>query len=246
MRALESRLPDAVPASLLLVVEIALLVNPAVPGVHVGEGEVTRYEAARVSYDDADGLRIVDVSSGEPRELVDVDDDIGCEELGGRVCQFERAVLDGTDIGGPDPFLTEAQYTYVYFNDTLYGQTATDGPNGTTAALEPVTDDDPLGRIALTGDYSPSVRRAIDGETVLVYGELSVENQLIEHEGAYYTVLPTAGKRYGGGGSFCASSGEGFCEAADAKRTTDTLLTLGSRLLGGLLLLAGYTRRGPD
>lgn len=243
MRALDSRIPDAVPAGLLLLVGVALLLNPVVPGVHLGEGEVTRYEAARVTYDDAEGLRVVDVSSGERLRFVDVDG-IQCEELWGRVCHFEHAVLEGAEVRGPaDSPLTDAPYTYVYLDDTLYRQTAVEGEEGATAALEPA-DEDPLGRIAMAGDYSRPVGRAIDGETVVVHGELDVEGRLLEHEGAYYTVHATASKRYGGGGSFCASNGEGFCETADAKRTTDTLLTLGSRVLGGLLLLTGYERRG--
>lgn len=234
--------------SVLVLVGIGLLVNPIVPGIHVGDGSVYRYEAARVTYNGTDGLAVVDVAGGEAPAGIDIDDDVVCERgvTTARVCAFEAAVLDGTDVPTHRGEVSRADYSYVYLDDTFYEPTVEERDDGPYAALEPVTESDPLERIAMEGDLSAPARAAISGEQVLVHEELTEANRLIRNEGTYYTIYRSAHKRYGSRGSFCASNGEGFCDAADTKRWVDTLLTLGSRVLGGVLLVAAFRLRWEE
>lgn len=159
------------------------------------------------------------------------------------MCAFEAAVLEGADVPTDRGEISRAHYSYVYLDDTFYEPTVMVRDEGSFAALEPVTDSDPLARVVMEGDLSAPARVAISGEQVLVHGELAEANRLVRYEGAYYTIYQSGSKRYGSVGSFCASSGEGFCDDADTKRWVDTLLTLGSRLLGGVLLVGAYRLR---
>lgn len=246
------RLPDWIPPRLafwvLVIVGIGLVVNPVVPGIHVGDGSVHRYEAAQVTYDSTSGLQAVDVSGGEAPAGLEIDDDVVCERGAdlARVCTFERAVLDGANLTAPRPDSVGTRYRYVYLNDTLYEPTVERRDGELYVALESETGADPLENIAHDGDLPGPVRAAISGDRVLVHGELALENELVRYDDAYYTIYGSGVKHYGSTGSFCASRGEGFCTEADWKRRVDTLLTLGSRLLGSVLLVGAYRLRWKE
>lgn len=68
--------PTRLASSVLVLVGIGLLVNPVVPGIHVGDGSVHRYEAARVTYDGTNGLQTVGVGGGDAPAGNDIDDDV--------------------------------------------------------------------------------------------------------------------------------------------------------------------------
>lgn len=218
----------------------ALLFNPFVPGIHFGDGSVYQYEAASVEYHQDGSLSVTSVRTGEALERVPLDDEITC--FGGglrRACQFEYYVLDGGNVSSYPRSFGNARYEFVYVNQQLYRPTSVERGGDWYMALEPVNDSDPL-RFAVAETEIPSVeRRLVADGRVLTYGELPHAGQLIEVGGEYYTLYSTASKSYSGGGSFCASSGKGFCGAADRKRLVDSALTVASWLAGlGLLALA--------
>lgn len=232
-------------ATAFVLVGLALLVNPIVPGVHVMEVTITQYDAARVTYDATDGLRVVDATSGEVLHGIEVDRDVICERGYHRYrdCSFERAVLAGRNVPTRPEDISRSRYAWVYLDDTFYRPTVDDRANGSFAALEPVDPGDALDRIADRGPPTEPERQAIEDGSLLVYGELPVSNRLVRHDGAYYTVYRSESETYGLFESSCGSDDREFCNAAVTKWWTDNLLTVGSRLLGGGLLAVGYHRR---
>ncbi|WP_158057759.1 hypothetical protein [Halorussus halophilus] len=221
----------------VLLAGLALLFNPFVPGIHIGDGDVYRYEAAQVEYQDDGSLQATSVRSGEVRENLPIDDEIICTRLGvSRRCQFEYHVLNGGNvstigIGG-------ARYEYAYLGGRLYRPDSVGERGDERMTLEPVNDSDPLASVA-TQDTSSTERRLVNEGRIKTYRELPHEEQLVEVDGEYYTIYATAHRSfYGlGGASRCVSSGDGFCESANQKRLVDTGLTLASWLAGLWLLL---------
>lgn len=232
-------------AYLAAAVGLALLVNPFAPGVHLGDGSVYRYEAASVEYRQDEGLRVTSVRTGDAVDQVSVDDEIVCVGSGlRRTCRFEYHLLDGGNVSSYPPSFAEARYEFVYANDRLYRPTAVERGGDWYAALEPVTDSDPLRYVADSSGVPSAERRLVEEGRTLTYGELPHGDQLIEVDGEYYTIYATAAKTYSGGGSFCSSGGEGFCGAADNKRLVDSALTLASWLAGlGFLVRARHARQ---
>jgi hypothetical protein len=230
-------------SSLLLIVGILLLVNPYAPGLHLGDGSVHRYEAATVTYNESAGLHVTDPETGRELSPSSVDDDIICTGSIGRVCQFEYAVYEGTNVSAtPGEY---ADYQFVYLNETLYRPTTVPRERQLRMSLDRVTGSDPLRDVATSGGLSEGARSVISTGSVLTYRELPEEGTLVRHDGQYYTLYEAGVKHYGGGGSFCGSSGDGFCGAADSKRWVDSLLTLGSWGIGAALVVFAFRSRDP-
>lgn len=226
---------------LTVVVGLALLLNPLVPGVHFDGGSMYRYEAASVEYEQNESLSVTSVRTGEPVEQVSVDDEIACLETGlSRACQFEYHVLDGGNVSSYPRSFAEARYDFVFADGRLYRPTSVERGGDWYAALEPVEDSDPLRYVAARTDIPSAERRLVEEGRVVTYGELPHADQLVEVGGEYYTIYATAAKSFSGGGSFCSSSGRGFCEAANRKRRVDSALTLASWLAGLWLVVRGW------
>jgi hypothetical protein len=230
---------------LLAALGIGLLVNPSAPGLHFGEGSVYRYEAAAVDYNQSAGLQVTDPETGQSITLDNVDDEIICEGFAlRRACQFEYSVYDGANVSALPSRIGYSEYEFVYRNETFYRPTTVERAGDWYMRLDPVTDPDPLRYVADGGDLSPGAQSAIASGAVLTYRELPEANTLVREGGEYYTVYSTGVKRYWSGGSFCSSGGDGFCGTADSKRWTDSLLTLGSWVLGAALV--GVALRSRD
>lgn len=223
----------------LLLVGVALLVNPFVPGVHVGSGAVYEYEAATVEYAAGEGFQLRYVRTGQRLESVPVDDQIVCEDdREWRRCALEFFVQQN---GGVPAYASAGlqypgRYELVLLGDRLYEPVTVERGDSAYLSLDPVNDSDPLRRVART-DLSRVERRAVESGRVVTYRNLPRTDQLLRVSGDYYVVRQTARKRYTWGRDNCFSSGEGFCSAADWKRWTDTALTLATRLAGLLLVV---------
>jgi hypothetical protein len=233
---------------LILIFGIVLLVNPYVPGVHLGDGSVHKYEAKTVTYNESAGLQVTDPETGRELSLRDVDDDILCDSFDDRyLCEFGYTVIDGFGerVGHPDQF--------VYLNQTLY-RSDTDRNFRGEPPLRLVRVDesrtpDPLQHVAKHGDLSGGAEKAISTGSVLTYRELPEEDTLIRHDSTYYKLSKTGISRwdgFGGTGEFCSSNSADFCDAAGSKRLIDSLLTLGSWAIGFALVVFAFQSRDPD
>jgi hypothetical protein len=228
----------------LLLVGFALLLNPLVPGVHIGSETVYEYEAVSVEYEQGEGLNLTNVQSGQQLEPLSVDDEIVCEaDWDRRLCRLERFVQQNGSVPGyvSAGFHYPSDYEFVYLDEQFYRPTTIDRCGGSHLALESVNDSDPLREVART-DLTRLERRVVESGSVVTYRKLSREDQLLRVDADYYFVYQTARKRYSGGRDNCHSSGDGFCSNADWKRRIDTALTLGSRLVGLVLLIFAWER----
>ncbi|WP_135851570.1 hypothetical protein [Halorussus salinus] len=225
---------------LVILVGLALLFNPFVPGLHLGDGSVYRYEAASVEYHDDGSLSVTSVRTGDAIEQVSLDDEIACFDGSlRRLCRFEYHVLDGGNVSAYPESFGSARYDFVYLKQRLYRPTSVERDGDWYAALEPVNESDPLRFPAAESGISSVERRLVESGRVLTYEELPHDDQLIEVEDEYYTLYKTASRTYSSGGSRCVSSGAGFCEKAGRKRLVDSVLTVASWLAGlGFLSLA--------
>jgi hypothetical protein len=227
---------------LAVLLGLTLLLNPFVPGVHLADGSVYRYEAASVEYQQDGSLFVTSVRTGDAVGRIPLDDEIVC--FGGslrRSCQFEYHVLDGGNVSShPRPFVS-TRYEFVYANGRLYRPSSVERDGDWYAALDPVNESDPLGTVAARSGIPPVERRLVESGRVLAYGELPHDDRLIEVGDEYYTLYATASKSYSGVSSICSSGGDGFCGAADRKRVADSVLTLSSWLAGLWIL---YRARG--
>lgn len=224
----------------VLLAGLALLANPFVPGVHLGDGEVYRYEAAHVEYENG-SLTATSVRTGAVRDHLPIDDEIICTRLGiNRRCQFEYHVLNGGNVSTVG--IGGARYEFAYLGERLYRPSSVGGRHEARMTLEPVNDSDPLSAVAARDHLPAAERELVESGRIKTYDELPHENQLIAVGGEYYTVYPTAHRSFYGGGSACSSSGNGFCAAASQKRIVDTGLTLAS-WLAGLWLLVRVRKR---
>lgn len=228
----------------LLVAGLALLLNPLVPGVHLGSETVYRFEAASVDYTADEGLELRSVPDGDRLVGLQVDDEILCEDRQDwwtcRLASFvqQNGTVPGYASAGasfPD------QFEFVYLADRFYRPTTVDRGGETRLALDPVNDSDPLEEMATT-DLPTVERQAIESGRVVTYRNVVHRNQLLRADGEYFVVYRTARKRFTRGNDRCIGTGDGFCDAADWKRRTDTALTLGSWLAGFALLFRGVER----
>ncbi|WP_435179755.1 hypothetical protein [Halorussus sp. AFM4] len=228
----------------LLVVGVGLLVNPLVPGVHLGSGTVYEYSAVSVEYANGTGLELRGVEDGREKEPLAVDDEIVCEDRDDRwTCGAAYFVRQN----GTVPSYAGAGFDFdggprlVYLGDRLYRTTTVDRGEAAHLALTPVNDSDPLRQVAST-DLTARERRVVESGRVVTYRRLPRANQLLQFDGGYYFVQQTARKEYGGTSAGCVYSGGNFCSDADWKRRTDTGVTLLSRVVGLVLTFRGWER----
>lgn len=228
----------------MLFVGLALLLNPLVPGVHLGSGTVYRYEAATVEYAAGQGFDLRYVRTGRRLEPVAVDDQIACEDWRDRwFCRVATSVErnGGVPAHASAGLRFPSRYEFVLLDGRLYRPTTTERSEKGYLTLEPANESDPLRAVAGT-DLSAVEERAVESGRVVTYRRLRRTDQLLRHEGDYYVVRRTARKEYTRGRDSCHGSPDGFCDAADWKRRTDTALTLGSRLAGVVLVFLSWER----
>jgi hypothetical protein len=228
----------------LLLVGLGLLVNPWVPGFHLGSETVHEYEAVSVEYQQGEGLDLRTVQDGQQLEPLSVDDEIACD---GRSNQWMCRVALFVERNGSVPGYASAgahfptDYELVYLGDQFFYPTTVERAGRTHLALEPVNGSNPLRRVTTT-DLTSLEERVVESGRVVTYQRLSRKHQLLRSGGEYYFVRQTAQNRYGGGPDRCHAVDDEFCERADWKRLTDTGLTVASRLAGLALVLTGWTR----
>lgn len=219
---------------LLIVLGVAL-VGGALDAEGGGSDDVYQYTAYEVEYDDELALRdaITGRPLGNPRGT-NVDERIACLPDMTRQCRFERQAMDGEvsvqAIG--------SRVRYVYADGSLYRI----HQNGTGFEFEhePTAPSDALADLATdSGRLTAAEREAITEGQVVTTRKFPDSNRIVEHDGDYYTLLNTGVKRYGSGGSFCASSGGGFCSDADRHRWFVRLRAAGIGLLGAVGVAAG-------
>ncbi|WP_134670782.1 hypothetical protein [Halorussus marinus] len=228
----------------VLAAGLALLLNPLVPGVHLGSDAVYEYSAVSVEYESGTGLELRGVDDGAEKEPLPVDDEIACEAHWNRwTCGVFGAVQrNGPVPGGASAGVDfHAEFRLVALGDRFFRPTTVDRAGEAQLALEPVTDSDPL-RMVATSDLRPRERRAVESGRIVTYRLLARTNQLLQFDGGYYFVHRTGHKEYGGERTHCVASGGDFCSDADWKRRTDSTVTLGSRLAGLLLTFRGWER----
>lgn len=228
----------------LLVVGLAFLFNPFVPGVHLGSGTVFEYEAVSVEYANGTGLELRGVDDDQPKEPLPVDDEIVCEDRDHRwTCAMAYFVQQNGTVSSyaSAGFDFDAEFELVYLDDRFYRPTTVDRGDEAHLALEPANGSNPLRKVATT-DLAPRERRAVESGRVVTYRRLPREHQLLRVDGGYYFVYQTSYKEYGGSRASCVQSGDGFCDAADWKRRTDSAMTLGSWLVGFVLVFRGLER----
>lgn len=228
----------------LLLVGFALLLNPLVPGVHLGAETVYEYEAVSVEYERGEGLNLTNVQSGQRLEPLSVDDEIACEGQQNQwIC---RAVLFVQENGSVPAYASAglrypSDYEFVYLGDQFYRPTTVERGEWAYLTLEPVNDSDPLGEVATT-DLTRVEREVVESGRVLTYRERPREHELFRVGPDYYFVYQTANKKYTRKRDNCHSSGGNFCDDADWKRRIDTALTLGSRLVGLVFAVGAWER----
>lgn len=222
--------------SLLLVLGVALVwVAFAAGGVETNA--VYEYTAYEVEHADGE-LSVTNTHTKRTRDGIraghtNIDERIACLPSHTRQCSFERRALDGNiSVEG-----VGSDYRYVYLDGEFYritseplGEFEHERTDATEAFAELSVDSDRL---------HPDERDAIESGRAITTHEFAHTNRLVEYDGAYYTLLTTAQKSYGSGGSFCSSSGDGFCGDADTLRWKLRLRQLGLGVLGALGILVG-------
>lgn len=227
----------------LLLVGFALLLNPLVPGIHLGSETVYEYEAVSVEYERG-GLNLTNVQSGQRLEPLSVDDEIACDGDSDR--WFCRMVLFVQQNGSVSAYASAglrypSDYEFVYLGDQFYRPRTVERGERAYLTLEPVNDSDPLREVATT-DLTQLEREIVESGRVVTYHELSREHELFRVGADYYFVYQTSRKHYTRKRDNCHSSGDNFCSNADWKRRIDTALTLGSWLAGLVVAMLGWER----
>ncbi|WP_049927909.1 hypothetical protein [Halopiger goleimassiliensis] len=188
-----------------------------------------QYTAYEVSHD---GDELVLTDDGERRRhvTVDVDENVVCLPSTTRDCNLTRQEFDGeitsTGVG--------STFSHAYLDGEFYRLEAnmSDDLEFWYAHTEPETAFDQL---AIADDRLVDAERKILAEgDAITRDPIPHANRLLESDGDYYTIQRSGFKEFHDGGSFCSSSADGFCAAADTVRRIDRLTRYG---LGGLGLL---------
>lgn len=225
---------------LLLVLGIAVLWSAG--GIGGPETTVQQYTAFAVAHEDGE-LVLTDVGTGEERRgssasTTNVDEDIVCLPTGTRECILASKEYDG-EINSTGASST---FHYAYLDDEFYRIRAT---NEFEFEYERTDASDAFAAVAVDSNRLTTPGRDVleEGETISTQ-PVQQTNQLVEHDGRYYTILQTGSKVYGDSGSFCSSGGDGFCERADAERWGNWLWTRGLGILGIVVGGGGLLRTG--
>lgn len=222
--------------SLLLVLGVALVwIAFSAGGVETDTAyEYTAYEVEHTDGElVATNARTGRTVDGVRAEKLNLDERIVCLPSHTRQCRFERRALDGTlsaEAIGSD-------YRYVYLDGEFHRITSKplgEFEHERTDAAEAFAD------LAVDSDrLHPAERDAIENGREISTRAFANTNRLVHHDGAYYTILTTAQKSYGSGGSFCSSSGDGFCGDADSLRWTLRIRSFGIGVLGAVGIVVG-------
>lgn len=222
---------------LLIVLGISMLWTAG--GIGGPDTNVQQYTAFEVTYEDSE-LVLTDVDTGEERRdahvsTVNVDENIVCLPTSTRECNLAWKEYEG-EINASG---SSSEFRYAYFDDEFYRITTTFGQDS-GFEYERIDATDVFASAALDRDrLTETEREALDEGKIVSTEPAPYTNRIIESGGEYYTILQTASKTYGGAGSFCGSSGDGFCDRADTVRWIDWLSGLGFRILGVLGVLVG-------
>lgn len=222
---------------LLVVLGISMLWTAG--GIGGPDADVRQYTAYEVTYEGGE-LVLTDVDTGEERRdahvsTVDVDENVVCLPTHTRECSLTMKEYEG-EINASG---ISSEFRYAYIDDEFYRITRTYG-TGAEFEYERVDGSDALASLALDRDrLTETEREVLDDGEITSTDPAPNTNRIVESGGEYYTILQTASKTYGGAGSFCASSGDGFCDRADTVRWIDWLSGLGFRILGVLGVLVG-------
>ncbi|WP_327052557.1 hypothetical protein [Halomicrococcus gelatinilyticus] len=230
-------------AVLYVLAGVALLASTFVlPGWHLDD-DVYRYEAVEVSHDGA-GVTAHYVETGADAPLSDIDQNLLClGSIPSRQCELEYALFEGEIETRTSP-VDNSRYQYVYLDGHFYEPTYVERANGTFMTHERVPAENVFGAVAVSGArLSADERRVIRSGSMLTYRQLEHANHLVEVDGEYYAILRDATRRDVGDGGTCVSDGDGFCQTANRKRWTDSLLTAAVVVAGLGALLAGLRRR---
>lgn len=228
---------------LYLLVGVTLLASTLVlPGWHLDD-DVYRYEAVEVTHDGAE-VTAHYVESGVEAPLSDIDQNLLClGAIPSRQCELEYSLFENETEARTNP-VDNSRYQYVYLDGHFYEPTYAERANGTFMAHERVPATAVFGSVAVSGNrLSDHERRVVTSGSMLTYRELEHANHLVEIDGEYYAILREASRRYDGDGGSCASDGNGFCQRADRKRWTDSLLTAAVFVAGLGAVLVGLRRR---
>lgn len=178
-------------SALLLVVGVALLLNPVVVGVtDFGDPDQYRYEPHRVAAPNG----TVDV----PAEADVAEPGVLCLDVPlTRPCMFERAILERGGIvyedGLPREFLT-TDYGYVYHltdgEGRFYRPVTTEAANGSvTYTHERVPNGEALDRVSTPlREASSGVRTAITSGSYVTSDRLPEAGTLVRTDDGYYVV----------------------------------------------------------
>lgn len=222
--------------ALLVVLGVALVWVASTTG---GVATNAAYEYTAYEVEHADGeLRLTNARTGRTvegarAEKRNVDERIVCLPSHTRQCSFERRALDGNlSVEG-----IGSEYRYAYRDGEFYriesrplGEYEHERTDPADAFAELAVDSDRL---------SPGERDAVESGRTVSTREFANTNRLVRRGDTYYTIFTTARKSYGSGGSFCSSSGNGFCGDADSLRWKLRLRSVGIGLLGAVGVLVG-------
>jgi hypothetical protein len=231
---------------LYVLVGVALLAGTFfLPGWHLDD-DVYRYEAVAVTHD-GDAVTAHYVETGADAPLSDIDQNLLClGSIPSRQCELEYALFENETAARTNP-VDNSRYQYVYLDGHFYEPTYVERSNGTFMTHERVPATEVFDAVAVSGSrLSETERRIVSSGSMLTFAKLEYANQLVEVDGAYYAILRDASRRYDGDGGTCASDGEGFCQRADRKRWTDSLLTAAVFVAGLGAIALGIRHRGDE
>lgn len=155
-------------------------------------------------------------------------DDLGCALLVEQYTESREVVS-----------ARSSRYEYLHLEDGFY---SVDPPRqGGSVTFEQVDGSTVFDDLALEpDDLTRLERRVLDDGRVITTRPLPNANRIVEHEGAYYTLLPTGHRAEDG---FCSSSPQDdFCEEARRHRIASGGLSLGVGLLGIVGVAIGVRR----
>lgn len=223
----------------LLLVVLGISILWTAGGMGGPETNVQQYTAFEVTYED-DELVLTDVDTGDERRgahvsTINVDENIVCLPSHTRECNLAWKEYEGEiNVSG-----ISSEFRFAYFDDEFYRITRTHGP-GSEFEYGQIDASDAFASLALDRDrLTETEREVLDEGKIASTDPAPHTNRIVESGGEYYTILQTGTKTYGDGGSFCGSSGDGFCDRADTVRWVEWVSGLGFRILGVLGVLAG-------
>lgn len=223
----------------LLLVVLGISILWTAGGIGGPGSNVEQYTAFEVTYEDGE-LVLTNVDTGEERRdvhasIINVDENIVCLPTSTRECNLAWKEYEG-EINASG---SSSEFRYAYFDDEFYRITTTFGQDS-GFEYERINATDVFASVALDRDRLTETEREVLEEGKIASTQHTVTtNRIVESGGEYYTIQQTGTKSYGDVGSFCSSSGDGFCDRADRVRWIEWLSGVGFRIFGVLGVLVG-------